>query len=70
MALFKWDLIRRIIPYKGLDFMVYKALSRLVGLSLPTFGKWAKSHSHALPALGGQKKRPPLVKSSRGIWGH
>lgn len=67
MALFKWGLIRRIIPYKGLDFIVYKALSHLVALSLPASGKWEKSPGHALPAQGGQRKRPPLVKSGRGI---
>ena len=57
MAIFKWNLIRRTIPYKGLDFIVYEVLSRLVGLSLPASGKWEKSHGHALPARGGQRKR-------------
>lgn len=71
MALFKWNLIRRIIPYKGLDFIVYEVLSHLVALSLPASGKWEKYHGHVYQ-LGEvtRRERPPLMKSGRGIWGH
>lgn len=63
MALFKWNLIRRrISPYKCSDFIVYKALSRLAALSLPTFWKVREMPRPRLTSSGRSEEETPCLQ--------
>lgn len=68
MGPLKWGIIRRrVIPYSGSDFIAYKALSRLVSLSLPDIQEVGMMKL----GLREDRKKPPglqLQIVALGMW--